>query len=87
MADLIAMLAAKLSDAKSKGHEWVLLVKYTRGGNSPRTWDRCRIVSGRPSLMGRCVGPGAIVGSWLFDVRAVDLEKWLDEKGRAKASP
>jgi hypothetical protein len=74
---LIETLTAALVDGQVEGRGYVLLVRYGRGGNSPRNWSRCRVISGKPSLMGRCVGPGAVVGSWLYDVRVDDLEKWL----------
>lgn len=76
-------LAMGLRDAKAKAHEFVLLVGYRRGGNSPKNWSRCRVISGRPSLMGRCVGPGAIVGSWKYDVRVDELEAWLKAQEKA----
>jgi hypothetical protein len=70
-------LSGVLADARSKGHEWVQLVRFRNGGNSPRNWDRCRVINGRPSLMGRCIGSGMVLGSWRFDVRVDDLEAWL----------
>jgi hypothetical protein len=72
----LAALRDKLVDAKARGHNYVQIVKWS--GNSPRNWERARIVSGRPSLMGRCIGAGHICGQWRFDVRVEDLERWLD---------
>jgi hypothetical protein len=71
-------LADALANAKARGHEWVQLVRTTRGGNSPRNWTRARVISARPSLHGRCIGAGNICGSWIFDVRIAELESFLE---------
>lgn len=77
MASLATVLHLRdaLANAKAREHEWVQLMAWR--GNSPKPWDRCRVISGKPCLMGRCIGPGNIVGQWRFDVRVSELEAWL----------
>ena len=76
MSERIEFLRAKAIDARELGHEHVQLVKYLR--RPPKTWDRVRVVTGKPSLMGKCIGAtGHAPGQYLFDVKLVELEAWL----------
>lgn len=75
----VKFLRDALANAQARGHEWVQLVAWR--GNSPKRWDRCRVISSKPCLMGRCIGAGAIVGQWRFDVRVSELEAWLKARG------
>ncbi len=70
-------LADALASALARGHEWVQLVHFRRGGNSPKNWDRCLVVRGKPSLYGRCIGAGVAMGSWRVEVKTADLEAFL----------
>lgn len=69
-------LRAKAAASRALGHEYVQLTKNWQ--RSPRNWDRVRLITGKPSLMGRIVGAtGRRPGEYLVDVKLVELEAWL----------
>jgi hypothetical protein len=70
-------LKARIAFCRANGLEYILLVKSTSGGNSPKNWTRCRVMPGKPALMGRCVGAGQHIGQWLFEVTVDELEAWM----------
>jgi hypothetical protein len=73
---LVDRLSAKAADSRAKGHEYVRFTKNWQ--RSPRNWDRARLITGKPSLMGRIVGAtGVFPGEYLVDVKLVELEAWL----------
>jgi hypothetical protein len=63
--------------ADEAGEQTIRFAKSTRGGNSPRNKERVRIISGNPSLMGKCVGAGDWIGQWAFEVTVDDARRWL----------
>lgn len=80
-------LLARIAEVKANGGEYIQLVKCRRGGNSPKNWSRARIEPGRPSLWGKSIGPGRILGSWLFDVKITDAEAWLAGNFEVRSEP
>ena len=84
MADRYAFIAERVAKARALGHEYIQLV--VQRGNSPKNWERAVIIRGKPTLFGRCIGAtGHIPGEWLFAVKVVDAQAWLDGVAKAEA--
>jgi hypothetical protein len=84
VADGYDFIRERVVNARNRGHEYIQLV--VRRGNSPKNWERARIIRGTPSLFGRCIGAtGVIPGDWLFDVKVVDAQAWLDGIAKTEA--
>ena len=73
-----ALLRSKLHHALAHGHEHVILTAPKK--SSPRNWDRCTVVAGKPGLWGRCVGQ-AQDNRFVFDVKTAELEAFLVAHG------